>query len=198
MQRTVLIGHLCRLQLSNIVQAHMFAKERGVKLKHADLPTLEARMNTAFGQIETLRRNHCEVNGLRLAVSPSATGDDLDIVRPPEQTMGAIWIPIAIGAVVVAGIIARWAYLEKEVQDISDQYNGVLRRADMNLCADPNSQMCKDWESQKEAGGYHKNETLMDSVKTAVRRVGGGIGVGLSLLIPILALIYLPRGKKNE
>jgi hypothetical protein len=199
-RRAVLKAFAMRLQYANVVTAAKIAAKHKLALNEPELADLEVRMQAAITEIEALRQDHCDVNGMKLGVSPSA-GKDLDIVQPPSMTFGAIWIPIAIGAVVVAGIIARWAYLETEVQTISDKFNGVLRRADEALCADPSSPMCQDWEATKSGGGYVQNETLIDSVKKAVKTVGGfagkGIGIGLAVAIPLLMMIYLPRPKRN-
>lgn len=201
-RRSVLKSYMVRLQYENVVRTAKFAAQNGVNLNESELPEFEVRMQAVLKEIEALRRDHCDVNGMALGVSPSASGKDLDIVRPPNLSLGAIWIPIAIGAVVVAGIIARWASLETEVQTISDKYNGVLRRADMNLCADPTSKMCTDWKAIKASGGYVQNETLIDSVKNAVTKAGSfaarGLGLGLMLAIPILMMIYLPRRKEQN
>lgn len=199
-RRAVLKAYMVRLQFANIITAAKVAKKHGLNLNEPELPDLEQRMIVLCGKIEGLRRDHCDVNGMHLGVSPSVDGKDLDIVRPPSMSLGAIWIPIAIGAIVVAGIIARWVQLEIEVQNISDKYSGVLRRADQNLCADPSSKMCKDWKVTKASGGYVKNETLIDSVKSAITKVGSfagkGVGIGLLLAIPVLMMLYLPRRKE--
>jgi len=200
-RRAVLYGYMVRLQYSNLIRIAKFAKSNDISINEPDLPALEVRMLSALKAIEALRLDHCDVNGLKLGVSPSANGNDLDIVKPPTLSFGAIWIPIAIGVVIVGGIIARWAHLETEVGKISEKYNGVLRRADANLCSDPNSALCKDWEETKLSGGYAKNETLIDSVKNAVTKVGSfaakGLGAGLLIAIPVLLMMYLPRRKEK-
>ena len=196
-ERSILKAYLVRLQYSNLVKTAKFAAKYQIDLGEPELASLETRMQIVLADIEALRQNHCDVNGMILGVSPSAAGNDLDIVQPSQMALGLVWIPIAIGAVIVAGIIARWAYLETEVQTISDKYNGVLMRADQKLCADPTSPMCADWKATKYSGGYSKNVTLIDSVKNAVSTVGSiaskGIGLGLMLAIPVLMMLYLPR-----
>lgn len=193
----ILTGYVVRLQYRNLLLTHQFAAVAKVSFDEPELVELEPRMFSALSEIEQLRQTMCDVEQLELGVRRNE--NDLDIIRPPAQTLGWI-IPAVVGAVIVVGIIARWAYLEKEVQTISDQYNGVLRRADLKLCKDPGSQLCKDWEKAKENGGYYKRETLIDSVKAAVTKVGGavttGLGAGLALLIPLLAFLYLPRSKR--
>lgn len=201
-RRVMLLGQYMRLQFANILLTYKWASDNDITLDPKGLPELEPRMITALEQIDFLYRAQCDVDRWKLGVAPSASGNDLDIVNPSETSLSGIWIPIAIGAVVVAGIIARWAYLEKEVQTISDKYNGLLHWSDLYICSDPKSQKCIEWREHKIKGGYKKNETLLDSIKSSIKSVGGGLtkglGVGLALLIPIVALLYLPRkGTRN-
>lgn len=200
-QKTALLAHLVKIQYRQIVFAAKFGQEYGLELNEPEMASLESRMFSVTRDIEKLRQDHCAVNGMSLGVRLSASGNDLDIVNPTPSQLGLAWVPIAIGAVVVAGIIARWAFLEKEVQTISDKYNGIIHRADQALCKDPNSAMCKDWKKRKQSGGYVENVTLIDSVKNAVGKVGGfaagGIGAGLMLAIPVLMMLYAPRPKRQ-
>lgn len=198
-KRTMLIAQMSRIQFVNIVNTYKWASDNGIMLDSGELPELENRMNNALDQIDFLQRAQGDVNRWKLGVSPSATGNDLDIVSPSEISLSGVWIPIAVGAVVVSGIIARWAYLEKEVQKISDRYNGILHWSDMYICSNPKSKKCIEWREHKTQGGYQKNETILDSIKSSIKSVGGGLskgfGIGLAILIPILALFYLPRRK---
>lgn len=198
-QRAILWAYIARLKYQQIVFTAQFANSKGIDIGGEKMPELESRMSSALSAIESLRRDHCEVTALTFGVRLSSGGGDLDIVNPHSltSTMGAIWIPIVIGAVVVAGIIARWAYLEKEVQHISDEYNGILHHANQALCSDPNSAICKSWTAKKATGAYAENETLIDSVQGAVSKVGGavskGIGAGIMIAIPLLMMLYLPK-----
>lgn len=200
-QRVVLIGYLAMLQQSQLNITVKYAASKGLDLADNEIPELESKLFQTVKTIEVLRKDHDLVNGMQLGVQVSQGGGDLDIVQPPETELGAIWIPIAIGAVVIAGIIARWAFLEKEVQTISDRYNGILHHANQALCSNPDSQMCKDWTKRKQSGDYVQNETLIDSVKNAVSKVGGyaagGLGAGIMVAIPLLMLMYLPKKRKS-
>lgn len=202
MKRCVMRGYATRLKHAQILSAAKHAAKYGVTINIPEMADLENRMNMALSQLESLRRLHCDVNGLQLGVQLSADGKDLDIVSPAPMSMGAIWIPIAIGAVVLVGIIARWVHLESEVQDISNKYNGVISRADMALCDDPNSAMCQDWNNSKQVGDYYKRQTLLDKVESAVTSVGkaakSGLGWGLMLAIPMLIFLYFPRRKESR
>ena len=196
--RVVLLSYLVSLQYQQIIVAAQIAKKYGVDIGADQMAQLEPQMMTFAAETDQLRQDHCEVNGLNYGVRLSSSGDDLDIIAPPND-MGALWIPIAIGAVVIAGIIARWIFLEKTQQEISDKYNGILHLANQRLCSDPDSPECKEWTTAKSSAAYQKNDTLIDSVKTAVSKVGGavskGLGAGIMLAIPLLMILYLPRKK---
>lgn len=199
-RRVNLLSYAVKAQYRNIVMTHEFAKAHEVALDEPELPNLEQRMMIAFAEIENLKERMCEVNQLELGVRISSNGQDLDIVQPTDvQTLGWI-IPAIAGAVIVIGIIARWAYLEKEIVEVTADYNGILKRSDMALCEDPDSQTCKDWEAAKSSGGYYKRESIIDSVKNAAAAVGTvakkGLWAGLALAIPLLIWMYMPRRRQ--
>lgn len=196
--RVTLTSHSMKLQYMNLLMAYQFAKTHGVSLPTDEMSMLEPRMQGALSAIERLKDDMADVRYLRSGIRVSADGTDLDILQPTSQSLGWI-LPVVIGAVIVVGIIARWIHLETEVQTISDQYNGILRHADLELCKDPSSQTCKDWETTKSHGAYSQRETVIDSVKNAVTKIGSsvsrGLGAGLMLAIPVLMMLYLPRKK---
>lgn len=206
-KRVNLLSYILKNQFSNILFTHKFAQANKIAIDEPELPDLEKRMLAALTETEKLKDLMCEVSQLELGVRLSAKGNDLDIIDPETpavQIDGALgWvIPAVLGAVIVVGIIARWAYLEGEQDEIIARYNGILKRSDIALCGvDPHSKQCQDWENAKSTGGYYKRETIIDSVKSAVstagKITGKGLGIGLSLAIPLLAWIYAPRRRKD-
>jgi len=198
-KRVNLMSYAMKAQFRNIVQIHNFAKANKITLNEPDLPDLEKKMLTALAEIEFLKDQMCAVNQLELGVRVSQSGNDLDIIEPKQtETFGWI-LPAVIGAVIVVGIIARWAYLETEVNEVVSDYNGIMKRADMALCENPDSEICQNWKKDKATGGYLKRETIIDSVKNAVSAVGStaktGLGWGIALAIPLLAFLWAPRRK---
>jgi len=199
-KRVNLRSYAMKMMFKNILIIHKFAIENKITLDEPELPDLEMRMNKALTEIERLKDDMCGVNQLELGIQLSSGGEDLDIVQPDSQEMSLGWVlPAVIGAVIVVGIIARWAFLEQEVSEISAKYNGILRRSDMALCENPNSAQCKQWQTVKKTGGYYKRESLVESVKSAVTTIGTvskkGLGAGLALAIPLLLWMYLPHRK---
>jgi hypothetical protein len=201
-RRVNLLSYAMKMRFKNVLLVHAFAQERKITLNEPTLPDLEMRMNKALSEIERLKDDMCGVSQLELGVQLSSGGNDLDIVQPESSTMSLGWIlPAIVGGVIVIGIIARWAYLESEVSEISAQYNGVLKRSDMALCENPDSEQCKAWEHAKQTGGYYKRESLIESVKSAVSTAGvaakKGLSAGLALAIPLLLYMYMPRGGRK-
>lgn len=194
-----LLSYLAKQQYTNLKLTHEFATANKVELSEPELPDLIDRMYAALSEIEELKDRMCSVNQLDLGIRISSNGNDLDIVQPQQTgTLGWV-IPAVIGAAVVIGIIARWAHLEVEVSEITNRYNGILKRSDMALCKDPNSDLCKNWQKAKSSGGYDRRTTIIESVKDALVSAGTaakkGLGAGIALLIPFLAYLYLPRKK---
>lgn len=200
-ERVNLLSHLVKLQWKQITQIHQFSQTHKVDLGEPDLPDLAERMFVALRDIEQLKELRSGVNNLILGVRLSSGGNDLDIVEPTEQGFSGWILPAVLGSVVLIGIVARWYQLEFEITEISNKFNGVIKRADKLLCDDPNSDLCQSWEKDKKTGNYYKRTTLIEEVKNAVSTVGqvakkGGTW-GIALAIPLLLWLYLPRGRKE-
>lgn len=199
-KRVNLLSYIVKLQYRNILLTHQFAVDNQIVLNEPTLPDTEKIMLEALTEIEKLKDVMCEVNQLELGVRLSTSGEDLDIIDPSQTSLSFGWIiPVIIGSVIVAGIIARWAYLEIEVSEVTDDYNGILSRSDKFICgSDPNSEQCKKWEAQKQSNGYQKRETLIGSAKGALKAIGSGaktgLGAGLALAIPVALYMFL-KGK---
>lgn len=200
-QRANLLSYGVKLQWLNIKLIHDFAKKKQIALDEPDLPDIADRMFTVLKRIESLKDLMCQVNQLELGISISKSGNDLDIVKPEESSSLSFgWVIPLIGvSLVVAGVIGIWQELSDETEEITEKYNKVIDKADKLLCTDSSSEICEEWEEEKESKGYYKRESIIDSVKSALVSAGQtakkGLGWGVMLLIPVLALMYLPRRK---
>jgi hypothetical protein len=199
-KRVRLLAYMAKAQYKNLTLTHDFMTANSVPLDEPELPDLIERMFAALYKVDDLSHRMCDVNNHILGVRISASGKDLDIVEPQESGLGWI-LPAVIGAVIVVGIIARWAHLEQEITEVTAAYNGVLKRTDIALCQDPTSKLCKDWDKAKSSGGYYRRENVIDSVKNAVSAIGQGAKKGISwalpLAIPLLLWLYMPRRKER-
>lgn len=195
-------SQIVKLQYRNALLTGQFAAARKIDLSEPELSALEQRMILALREIESLNTACAEVENLRLGIRKN--GNDLDIVQPSASESGYLgWIIPAIGVAVVAGgILARWIYLEKEVDYIRGRYNGILVRTDQLLCKNPLSKTCAEWTAAKKSGDYQKRLGLIDSISETLSSFAGGAATGakwgLLLAIPLLLWLYLPRRKESS
>lgn len=166
-----------------------FALKHGVQIEPMP-PELETRFVNAVDEFAALRRAVRNVEdrlwGARW------TGKDFDVIEP-GQSLEGLFIPVAIGAGVLAfgGLMARLFYLENETDEINAKYNALIETTDRQFCADPSSPLCSEWQIEKEVSGYQKNKTFADSIKSAAVTVGSGLGKGLMIALPVLALAFV-------
>lgn len=199
-KRVNLLSYIVKNQWMNIKVTHAFAKSASIELGEPDLPDYADRMFAVLNKIEPLKDAMCKVNQLELGIRVSASGTDLDIVKPEESGFGWI-VTIAAGiagvTLIAAGIIGLWREQNQELEEITEKYNAVIKKADALLCTNPDQKICKEWEKTKKEKNYYKRESIIDSVKSALVSFGGaakkGLGWGVALLLPVLALLYLPR-----
>lgn len=195
-KRVNLLSYIVKMQWLNIKLTHTFAKSASIELGEPDLPDYADRMFSVLNKIESLKDAMCKVNQLELGIKISSSGNDLDIVQPKDTSFGWV-IPVIGVSLIVAGVIGLWQELSDDLEEITKKYNGVLKKADALICKNPNDKICKDWENSKKENNYYKRESIIDSVKSALVSFGGaakkGLGWGVALLLPVLALLYLPR-----
>ena len=181
------------LLLTNVVNTYHFADTKDLRLPDFP-PSLERRFLKVRDESrdvkELVRKVQDREYGLRW------TGSDFDVIEPPSALQG-IFIPIAIGTGIVAlgGLIARLVYLEGESTELGDKYNTILEKTDRQLCADPFSSTCRDWERTKADKDYTKNETMADTIRGSVKTVSKGLGTGLLIAVPLLAYAIFMRKK---
>lgn len=134
-------------------------------------------------------------------------GGEIAIVAPasmPADQLAALkaglsgwFIPIAIGVVVVGGLIARAALIDSETARIEAGYRDVLKKADARLCADPKSAACSAWQEEKKAVEFKQRQGLLESLGAGISEIGGavkgGLGVGLALAVPLVAFMLLRK-----
>ena len=109
--------------------------------------------------------------------------------------MQGFFIPVIVGLVLLAGVISRLIWVERENDDLSDKFNDILHKTDKTLCSDPSSPVCKDWQKTKSEKSYKENETLADTIKQAAASTGRGLGIGLMIAIPLIAWSWFGRRK---
>lgn len=197
-------SYLLKYQWTQIKTINDFATKAGIPLDEPQIASLADRMFSSLKEVETLKDLMCQVNQNKLGIRMNANGQDLDIVQPKEgepvlegAQLGWV-IPVIVIAVIVAAIIARWLYLEDEVGELNDQFDGVIERSDEALCKDPKSQQCKNWIAAKKSGSYYRRQTMIDDLKNAAGAVGtwtkNKLGWGLIIAVPLLLWSFTRKG----
>ena len=115
---------------------------------------------------------------------------DFDIIAPAQQAMGALFIPLAIGALILAGCFATAYHLGKNADELLIDYQRLNRAADSALCSDPNSDLCKGWQVVKEAEKIPEKISFAESLKGGLAK---GITAALALIAGLFALSIFRR-----
>lgn len=110
--------------------------------------------------------------------------NDFDILSPPA-TMGALFIPIMVGALILAGCFTTLYHLGKSSDELLVDYQKLNRAADSALCSNPDSDLCKGWQVVKDQQNIVEKESFADSLKGGLSK---GITVALALVGVMLAL----------
>lgn len=131
-------------------------------------------------------------------------GDDIDIMAPAGmsddeiaeyQTLG--WILIAVGIVVVASVIAHSLWVQKQNEELRVKFNNLLYVADNKFCANPESNICKNWINRKKQENFTARkgtiEMLEDGIVSIGQTIKKGAGIGLMIAIPLLAWAYFGK-----
>lgn len=190
-RRVDAIAFRAGLLLENMTIAYRFGAARGVPL--APVPAdLESRFLFAWEENmrvqDAVRKIGARQWGARW------NGKDFDAIDPSGGAgLEGIFIPIAIGAVALAGLVSRLIWVEKENTDLGGKYNAILEKTDRVLCSDPKSTTCQDWQREKTVSNYQRNVTMADSIKGAVGSIGAGLGKGLLIALPVLAALLFWR-----
>lgn len=110
---------------------------------------------------------------------------DFDIIAPPEESMGALFIPLMIGAVILAGCFATLYSIGKSSDKLMVDYKVLNKAADSALCSDPNSDLCKGWNVVKTQQHIEEKESFADTLKGGLSK---GITIALALVGGLVAL----------
>lgn len=181
---------------SMIVMLSKFCTDNGYYINALkDISSTEEDLLNAKSEIDKLTNavNDAEMGYLGIVYN----NGDFDIVTPSTESVSGFGFPpivaIGIGVVSVVAIFARWVYLEHKVEEISNDMNEILTDANKELCADPDSSMCKDWKKRRTEKDYKEQETLSQTVKRAVGAAGKGLEIGLIIALPLLAYTHFGR-----
>lgn len=114
---------------------------------------------------------------------------DFDIMSP-EPSMGALFIPIIVGILILAGCFASLYHMGKNSDELLDDYQKLNQAADSALCKDPSSDLCKGWQIVKENQKIAEKESFADTLKGGLSK---GLTVALALVGVSFALSFLRK-----
>lgn len=150
------------------------------------------RLKKAIGAVEM------EKFGLRFR------GGEIDIMAPPGTTSDEIapyqlsgWFIIIAGVVVVYAVIEIIADQRQRAYDTYRKASNIVTHGDAQLCSDPTSQTCADWQQVKEennfeeqngsiAGLFDEAESWPDKVINFSKNVGIGIGIAAVIVAGVM------------
>lgn len=130
---------------------------------------------------------------------------EISIVAPSNYTKEQIqalnlsgwFIPIAIGIVVIGGVVGRMLLVESENKRLADAYDTMIKASEARICADPSSSACKSWQVEKDSTDYASRKSLIEEITDGLSEVGatikGGMGIGLALAVPLIAWMVLKK-----
>lgn len=196
-------------RIKQLQTVHAFKRANNLPV-HFDPLIVSGEARQIWARNERLKRAIEQVElghfGLRFR------GSDLDIMAPagtsadqiaPYQ-LGVVWPVIIIGVVVVYAVVEIWADLRQRNHDLYEKASNLVETADAQLCADPQSQTCIDWQNAKSSnnfdeqsrtigGLFEEAEQWPDKIKSAASWFTGGVAV-----VAVLVAGYLLWQKKER
>lgn len=182
------------LRLQNIYTAARYAAVVGAPVISVS-ETEEELYYSLRDRVRQLRAAERAVIDWRAGIRLTDNGRDIDIALFPGYELSGIplIIPALIGVVIAAAAVAACVHSILEAQEIQRKFNAVMEVADKELCKDPTSDTCQNWQVEKVQKNWAKNKSIAESIGSAVEKIGGGLGLGLVVALGIFAYF---RGRK--
>ncbi len=114
---------------------------------------------------------------------------DFDILSP-SPSMGALFIPLVVGGLILAGCFASLYHMGKNSDELLVDYQKLNKAADTALCNDPTSDLCKGWQVVKANQKIEEKESFADTLKGGLSK---GITAALALVGVSLALSWMRK-----
>jgi len=175
------------LKLLNwVVAAQMrFSQQSGIAIHlPADLEQKVLTIDAELGRIKDAVR---QVDEQRLALQ--FVNGDFNIVRPQQQQLDGVFIPIIAGAVigvVVYGVIDALITGDEQCNELIEPYNQLIDYNEEKFCTEGTPEQCQQWNDFKEELDLvRKRGAAQAWWKKAIRDVSQGLGWGLAIAIPV-------------
>jgi len=170
------------LTVECLITRSKFAAENGLVLPIPDPEKLEERYLK-------LKKIVSEINQAVFGVQSREYGaawrnGDFDVIAP-DPSLGALFIPIAAGIVILAGLLALQYEMGKASDNMKIEYKKLNSAAENFLCKDPGSELCKKWGVVKAEQKIGEKESVVDSLKSGI---SSGLKIGAALFVGFVAL----------
>lgn len=188
------------LEVQNLALAVQFAKSKNIPI-NVDMPQIIAQTQDIAKINKRLKEAiiGVEVEDLGLRFR----SNDIDIMAPAGTSPDMVnkyqlagWIVIAVGIVIGMSIIAYMAALRQQNDELHAKVSVLVDEVDAQLCADPGSDLCKEWTETKQRERFLERQNLIDSLTQdasglpdAVVKIGGAL-TGVLIPIAIIAIAY--------
>lgn len=160
-----------------------FAASRGVSLPLVGAELAEQRYLLLKKANDDLQSAFDRVRSLEYGLK--WRNNDFDIVES-SQSLGVLFIPVILGAaVILAGCFVTLYHLGKESDLIRENYKKLNAAAEATLCKDPDSELCKNWNSVKKEQKIEEKESFVDSLKGSISK---GLMIAVALFAGMVAL----------
>jgi hypothetical protein len=186
-ERLIDIEFAISLQSEALILKAMYAQSAGVPLVLPGAESAEQRYllfrKTLAGIQDAVARVQTKEYGLKWR------DNDFDIISP-DPAMGALFIPLMIGAVILAGCFMTLYHMGESSDKLLADYKVLNKSATDTLCKDPNSALCKGWNVVKTQNNIEEKESFADSLKGGLAK---GLSIGLAVVIGLFALSSFMR-----
>lgn len=175
------------LQNETLAARALYASQNGVILPIQNASTLEQQLILLRNRVI---QTGIAINGVRRWEYGLKWRDgDFDILNP-NATMSALFIPIILGGLVLAGCFATLYHMGESSDKLLVDYQKLNKAANAILCKDPDSTVCKGWQVAKVEQKIEEKESFADALKGGLSK---GVSVALALVGGMLALSFLKR-----
>ncbi|MFA5435818.1 MAG: hypothetical protein WC372_07270 [Candidatus Neomarinimicrobiota bacterium] len=176
------------LRLENIYLAARYASAAGLPVISVSAAEEESYFSIS-DSARKLRAAERAVMDWSAGIRLTSSGRDIDIALFPGQQLSGLplVIPVLIGVVIAAAVIAVCVEKIREARELNAKFNAVMKTADRELCKDPNSETCQAWKIEKQTNNWKQNKSISDSIGSGIEKIAGGLGLGLIVALGVFA-----------
>lgn len=135
------------------------------------------------------------------------TKQDIDIMALPEMTDDEIaeyhnlgFVFVLVGVAIIVGAVGYAYMVDGENKNLRTDFNQLLNTYDLHYCADPTSDMCKNYQDTKVDHNFVAKAGTIDQLEKGVKDLGKFIaenaGTGIAIAVAVGMIAYAWKGTK--